>query len=68
MHAAQMISLLNVYMLIIKSLFYSLTLKLNAKSTNIFKLRVTLRRVSEENSFAEVIEFKAQNVENRLIH
>ena len=55
-------------MLIIKSSFYSLTLKLNARSTNIFKLKVTLRRVSEESSFAEVTEFEARNVENRLIH
>ena len=68
MHAAQMISFLKVYMLIIKSSFYSLSLKLNAKSTNIFKLKVTLRRVSEESFFAEVTEFKARNVEDRLIH
>ena len=67
-HAVQMISLLNVCMLIIESLFYSLTLKFNAKSTNIFRLKITLRRVSEESSFAEVIEFKIQNVEDRLIH
>ena len=68
MHAAQMISLLNVYMLITESSFYSLTLKLNAKSTNIFKLKITLKCVSEESSFAEVTEFKTRNVENRLIH
>ena len=68
MHAAQIISLLNVCMLIIEFLFYSLTLKLNAKSTNIFRLKITLKRVSEENFFAEVIKFKARNVENRLIH
>ena len=55
-------------MLITESSFYSLTLKLNAKSTNIFRLRVTLRRVSEESSFAEVTEFEVQNVEDRLIH
>ena len=68
MHVTQMIFLLNVYMLIIESSFYSLTLKLNAKSTNIFRLKVTLKRVSEENSFVEVTEFKVQNVESRLIH
>ena len=58
MHAAQMISLLDVYMLITESSFYSLTLKLNAKNTNIFKLKVTLKRISEESSFAEVTEFE----------
>ena len=68
MHAAQMIFLLNVYMLIIKSSFYSLILKFNARNKNIFRLKVTLRCVSEESSFAEVTEFKARNVENRLIH
>ena len=67
-HVIQMIFYLNVYMLIIKSSFYSLTLKLNAKNTNIFKLKITLRRVSEESSFAEMTEFKARNVEDRLIH
>ena len=55
-------------MLIIESSFYSLTLKFNAKNSNIFKLKITLRRISEESSFVKVIEFKAQNVEDRLIH
>ena len=61
MHAAQMIFLLNIYMLIIKSTFYSLTLKSKTKHINTFWLKVTLRRVSEENSFAEMIELEAQN-------
>ena len=61
MHAAQMIFLLNVCMLIIKSTFYSLTLKPKTKHINIFWLRVTLRRASEESLFVEMIEFKAQN-------
>ena len=68
MHVAQMIFLLNVYILIIKLSFYSLTLKLNAKNTNIFKLRITLKRVSEESFFAEMIEFEIRNVEDDLIH
>ena len=68
MHAIQMIFLLNVYMLIIKSSFYSLTLKLNAKSINIFKLKITLKRISEESSFIKVTEFEARNVEDCLIH
>ena len=68
MHAAQMIFLLNVYMLIIEFLFYSLTLKLNAKSINIFRLKITLKRVSEESFFVKVIEFKVQNVEDCLIY
>ena len=55
-------------MLIIESSFYSLTLKFNAKNINIFRLKVTLKRISEESSFVEVTEFKARNVENRLIH
>ena len=55
-------------MLIIESSFYSLTLKFNAKNINIFRLKITLRRVFEKNSFAEVTEFEAQNVEDRLIH
>ena len=36
MHVVQMISLLNVYMLITKSTFYSLTLKSKTKHINIF--------------------------------
>ena len=68
MHAAQMIFLLNVYMLIIEFSFYSLTLKSNAKNTNIFKLKITQKRVSEESSFIEVIKFKTRNVEDCLIH
>ena len=68
MHAVSIFSFLNVYILIIKFLFYSLTLKLNAKSINIFRLKVTLRRVFEESSFIKVIKFKARNVKNRLIH
>ena len=68
MHVVQMIFFLNVYMLIIKFLFYLLTLKLNAKNIYIFRLKIMLRRVSEESSFTKVTEFKVQNVENRLIH
>ena len=68
MHVAQMIFLLNVYMLIIKSSFYSLTLRLNAKNINIFRLKITLRYVSEENSFIKMIKVEVQNVEDRLIH
>ena len=61
MHVAQMISLLNVCMLIIKFTFYSLTLKSKAKHINTFWLKVTLGRVSEKNLFTEMTEFKAQN-------
>ena len=68
MHAAQMISFLNIYILIIESLFYSLTLKFNVKNTNIFRLKVTLKRVSKETSFAKIIKFKIQNVEDCLIY
>ena len=68
MYIAQIIFLLNVYMLIIKLLFYSLTLKLNAKNINILKLKITLKRVFEESSFVKVTEFKVKNVENPLIH
>ena len=39
MHAAQMIFLLNIYMLIIESSFYSLTLQLNTKNVNIFEIK-----------------------------
>ena len=61
MHAAQMIFLLNVCMLIIEFTSYSLTLKSKTKHINTFWLRATLKCVSEENSFAEVTEFEAQN-------
>ena len=58
MHAAQMIFLLNVCMLIIESTFYSLTLKPKAKHINIFWLRVTLRRVFKENSLLKWLNLK----------
>ena len=61
MHAAQMIFLLNICMLIIEFTFYSLTLKPKARHINIFWLKVTLKCISEENSFAEMTEFEAQN-------
>ena len=48
-------------MLIIEFTSYSLTLKSKAKHINIFWLRVTLRRVFEENFFIEMIELKTQN-------
>ena len=57
-----------MYILIIKSLFYSLTLKLNAKNINIFRLKITLKRISEQSSFTEMIEYKARNVKSCLIH
>ena len=58
MHAAQMISLLNVCMLIIKFTFYSLTLKPKTKHINIFWLKVTLRRASEESSLLKWLNLK----------
>ena len=58
MHAVQMIFLLNVYMLIIKFIFYSLTLKSKTKYINIFWLKVTLRRVSKENSLLKWLNLK----------
>ena len=61
MHAAQMIFLLDVCMLIIRLTFYSLTLKPKARHINTFWLRITLERVFEKSFFAEMTELKAQN-------
>ena len=58
MHVAQMIFLLNVCMLIIKFTFYSLTLESKARHINTFWLRVTLRRVFEENSLLKWLNLK----------
>ena len=58
MHVVQMIFLLNVYMLIIKFTFYSLTLKPKTKHINIFWLKVTLKRVSEENFLLKWLNLK----------
>ena len=58
MHVAQMIFLLNVCMLIIRFTFYSLTLKSKTKHINIFWLKVTLRRVSEENFLLKWLNLK----------
>ena len=58
MHAAQMIFILNVYMLIIKFIFYSLTLKPKTKHINIFWLKITLKRVSEETFLLKWLNLK----------
>ena len=58
MHVAQMISLLNVCMLIIKFTFYSLTLKSKTKHINIFWLRITLKCVFEESSLLKWLNLK----------
>ena len=58
MHAAQMIFLLNVCMLIIEFTFYSLTLKSKAKHINTFWLKITLRRAFEENSLLKWLNLK----------
>ena len=58
MHVAQMIFLLNVYMLIIKFTFYSLTLKSKTRHINIFWLRITLRRVFEESFLLKWLNLK----------
>ena len=58
MHVVQMIFLLNVYMLIIKFTFYSLTLKSKAKHINIFWLKITLKRVFEENFLLKWLNLK----------
>ena len=58
MHDAQMIFLLNIYMLIIKSTFYSLTLKSKTRHINIFWLKVTLKHVSEKNFLLKWLNLK----------
>ena len=58
MYVVQMIFLLNVCMLIIEFTFYSLTLKLKTKHINIFWLKVTLKRVFEENSLLKWLNLK----------
>ena len=58
MHAAHVISLLNVYMLIIKFIFYSLTLKSKTKHINIFWLKITLKCVFEESSLLKWLNLK----------
>ena len=58
MHAVQMIFLLNVYMLIIKFTFYSLTLKSKTRHINIFWLRITLKRVFEKSSLLKWLNLK----------
>ena len=58
MHAAQVIFLLDVCMLIIGPTFYSLTLKPKAKHINIFWLRATLRRASEESFLLKWLDLK----------
>ena len=69
MHAAQMIFLLNVYMLIIKLTFYSLTLKSKARHINIFWLRVTLERASEESSLLKWLNLKLRTcIETKSEH
>ena len=57
-HAVQMIFLLNVYMLIIKSIFYSLILKLKTKHINIFWLKITLKRIFKKNSLLKWLNLK----------
>ena len=58
MHAAQVISLLDVCMLIIRFTFYSLTLEPKARHINIFWLRVTLGRASEESPLLKWLNLK----------
>ena len=58
MHAAQMIFLLDVCMLITGPTFYSLTLKSKARHINTFWLRATLGRVFEKNSLLKWLNLK----------
>ena len=58
MHAAQIISLLNVCMLTIKSTSYSLTLKSKARHINTFWLRATLERAFEESPLLKWLNLK----------
>ena len=58
MHAAQMIFLLNVCMLIIGLTFYSLTLKPKTRHINTFWLRATLRRAFEESFLLKWLNLK----------
>ena len=58
MHAAQMIFLLSVCMLIIRFTFYSLTLKSKTRHINTFWLRVTLERASEESPLLKWLNLK----------
>ena len=58
MHAVQMIFLLNVYMLITKFTFYSLTLKSKTKHINTFWLKITLKRISEESLLLKWLNLK----------
>ena len=58
MHVVQMIFILNVCMLIIRFTFYSLTLKSKTKYINIFWLKITLKRVFEENFLLKWLNLK----------
>ena len=58
MHAVQMISLLNVYMLIIKFIFYSLTLKPKTRHINTFWLKITLKHAFEKNPLLKWLNLK----------
>ena len=58
MYAVQMISLLNVCMLITGFTFYSLTLKLKARHINTFWLRVTLKRAFKESFLLKWLNLK----------